>query len=212
MDTTIYNRKEDHVLKKPYLGSIAFAVGILLFLMPFAEFKCGSVSILGNTGIGIAAGTSWKVAAGFGMNELMAQVKKTAKDDKDVMKDGPNIFAIVSLAAALFGLAISFSKARWRSTVAMCAGILAALMLLAVMIQFKIQLKGLMREGGTDEMGMQGILRMQFTIWYYLSLIAFIVAAFLNYMLDKIALREAIDRSIDFEFQKVSEFSPKAKE
>lgn len=210
-ETTYYSPMEDHVLKKPYLSSIAFAIGILLFLLPFAEFKCGSVSILGNTGIGIAAGTSWKVASGFGMNELMDQVKSAAKEGKDVMKDGPNIFTIVSLAAALFGLVISFSKAPWRSTAAMSAGILAAAMLLAVMIQFKIQLRGLMRDEGTDKMGMQGILRMEFTIWYYLSLFAFIAAAFLNYMLDKLALREAISRSKDFEFEKTNEFLPPAK-
>ncbi|HUR65909.1 MAG TPA: hypothetical protein VMZ03_06130 [Chitinophagaceae bacterium] len=206
MNTTsdTYDLKKDHILKKPYLNSIAFAVGILLFLMPFAEFKCGSVAMLGNTGIGIAAGRPWKVSTGYGMNEITEKLQETAKDGKNVMKDGPNIFAIVSLAAAIFGLAVSFSKARWRSTVAMCAAILAAAMLLAVMIQFRIQLRGLMKEGGKGEMGMdiQGMLRMEFTIWYYLSLIFFIVAAFLNYMLDKLALREEIDHSMDFEFQK----------
>ena len=41
-------------------ASAAFLVGILLFLLPFAEVKCNGETVASNTGIGIAMGKDWK--------------------------------------------------------------------------------------------------------------------------------------------------------
>lgn len=88
----------------------------------------------------------------------------------------------------------------------MCAGILGAVMLLAVLVQFKLEMNSRIKGGEKqdDHLGinMGGIIRMQFTIWYWLSLLSFIAGAFLNYLRDKTALKEAMDSAVDFEFQK----------
>lgn len=197
-------RGDERFFRKRTPGRIAFALGILLFLMPFAEFKCGSVSIIGNSGFGIAFGQPWKMASGMSRNELMEKIGSTAKPGKNMMEDDPNIFALVSLGAALFGLVISFSRFPWRTIVAMCAGILAALMLLAVLIQFKLQMRSMMQDSyGGSELGLQmgSIIKMSFTAWFFLSLACFVAAAFFNYMYDRLLLRDAIDESMDFEFQ-----------
>ena len=57
---------------------------------------------------------------------------------------------------------------------------------------------------GNDDLGLAlgGILKLQFTIWYYLSLISFAAAAFLNYMRDKVLLRDAMAAAEDFDFQR----------
>jgi hypothetical protein len=198
-----YN-SDERFFRKRSPGRIAFALGILLFLMPFAEFKCGNVSIIGNSGLGIALGQPWKIAAGMSSNELMEKIGTATKPGKKMMEDDPNIFALVSLVAALFGLAVSFSSLSWRTLAAICAGILAALMLLAVLIQFKLQMRSLMQNSyGSSEIGLQmgGLLKMSFTAWFFLSLACFIAAAFFNYMYDRLLLHDAISRSMDFEFQ-----------
>jgi hypothetical protein len=201
----LYTGKDLDFFRKRHTGTVSFAIGLLLFLLPFAEFKCGSMALFGNTGIGIATGQNWKVTRSFGSSEFMNKLDDSKQSGKDLMKDGPNIFAISALVAGLFGMAVAFTGAKWRSMAGMCAGLLGAVMLLAMMIQLKLEMKSMMRkEGkGDDHLGidMDGLIRIQFTAWYYLSLVAFAAAAFLNYMRDKIALREAMESAVDFEFQ-----------
>lgn len=209
--TIPFTRKYDSFFRKPHNGTLCFALAILLFLLPFAEFKCGSVTLLGNTGIGIAIGQPWKVAAGWGKNELMDKLDSAAKKDKDIMKEGPNIFAIVALAAGLFGIIIAFAKFRWRSMAGLCAGILGAVMLLALMIQFKLLMRSVLSEkaaGEGPDFDVGGILKLQFTFWYYLSLVSFITAAFFHYMRGRIALEDAIEKTVDFDFQKEEDTTP----
>ena len=207
METTqqpvIYTTKGKEFFRKPHIATLSFALAMLLFLLPFAEFKCGSMSLLGNTGIGIAIGQQWKVTAGFGKNEFMKKLDESSPKDKELMKDGPNIFAIVALVAGLFGIVIAFIKVKWRTLAGMCAGILGAVMLLALMIQFKLLMRSMLSEKATGDgpdFDVGGILKLQFTFWYYLSLFSFIAAAFFNYMKGKVALQDAIDKSVDFEF------------
>ena len=172
--------------------------------MPFAEFRCGNVPILSNSGYGIATGGSWKVSDTWNTDLLTEKMNQKGKQNAELMDDSPNIFAIAALAAALFGIIIAFTNVSWRSTAAMCAGILGALMLLGLLIQLRIELKSEMAKGGDDNksgFNMNGIIKLQFTVWYYFSLVLFLMAAFLHYMRDKLALREAMASAVDFEFQ-----------
>lgn len=192
--------------RRRHNSTVAFAIGVLLFLLPFAELKCGNMAIIGNTGIGLATGSHWKISSSWAKNELRERAGKGKTDMDSLLKEGPNIFAIAALAAGLFGLGIAFTAFSWRSMAGMCAGILAALMLIAVMIQFKIEM-GRLSSGnklGDDQLGLDagGLIKIQFTIWYYFSLLAFIAAAFFNYMRDKLFLRDAMAAAVDFDFQR----------
>lgn len=202
----IYNKKSVDFFRKRHNSTICFAIGILLFLLPFAEFRCGDIAIVGNTGIGIATGSNWKVSGAWRSNEYIKDIKNPGKVERELMKDGPNIFAIVALVAGVFGIAIAFSAVGWRSMAGMCAGLLGALMLIAMMIQLRIEMGSMTgKDTKSDDrsgLSMDGILRLQFTIWYYFSLVLFILAGFLNYMRDKIALREAMAVAVDFDFQR----------
>lgn len=203
--TAVYHKPGNDLFRKRHSSTICFIIGLLLFLLPFAEFKCGNIPVVANTGIGIATGQNWKFASSFGNTEWMGKLNESKKTGKDTMNDGPNIFAIAALVAGLFGAGIAFANVSWRSMAGMCAGILAAVMMLAVMIQFKISMRSLLNKGSTGDdfnFNMGGIIKIQFTIWYWLSLVSFIAAAFINYMRDKIALREAMELATDFEFQK----------
>lgn len=199
-----HKRKDSDFFRKRHNSTIIFAIVVLLFLLPFAEFKCGSVTLIDNSGLGIAAGRPWRVTTSWNKNEIMQKLNTGTKEEKGIMKDGPNIFALVALTAGVFGIAVAFTTFKWRSIAGMCAGILGALMLLAVMIQMRLEMRSLMsRGGGNDglEAGMGGVIGIRFTAWYYISVALFIAAAFLNYKRDKLTLQEEIDRSLDFEFQ-----------
>lgn len=197
------DEKEISLLRRRHTSTVCFALALLLFLLPFAEFRCGGVPVIGNTGIGIATGQSWKVARSWNKEELFRGMNHPGADRSSLMRDNPNIFALVALAAGLFGIVIAFTGVRIRNLAGMCAGILGAAMLLAVMIQFRVQMRSYTGNNSFPGSGlsMGGILRISFTAWYWLSLLLFISAAFLNYMRDKLSLQDAIDRSMDFEFQ-----------
>ncbi len=188
LQTVINSTRGREFFRKPHNATLCFAMGMLLFFLPFAEFKCGNMSLLGNTGIGIAIGQQWKVTAVLGKNEFMKKLDESSKTDKELMKDGPNIFAIVALVAGLFGIIIAFTKVRWRVLAGMCAGILGAVMLLALLIQYKLLMRSMLSEkaaGEGPDFDVGGILKLQFTFWYYLSLLSFIAAAFFNYMKER---------------------------
>ena len=187
--------------RKPHNGTVSFAIGLLLFLLPFAELKCGSVVFAGNTGVGLAVGTEWKIAMG---NDLFGKMNSrvTKQETKD-LSTGPNFFLLVAIAAVLFGMAVSFSAKQWRHVAGMCAGILACIMFIAVLIQFKLMLKASMagvKQGGLDH-AVNGLIKMSFTTWFYLSFAAFAAAAFFNYKHHANDMQDALDRAIDFEFQ-----------
>lgn len=206
VSTQVSGSADHQFYRRRHNSTIAFAVGILLFLLPFVELKCGNMAIIGNSGIGLATGNHWKISSSWAKNELRERTGKGKTELDSLLKEGPNIFAIAALAAGLFGLGIAFSSFNWRSMAGMCAGILAALMLIAVMVQFKIEMRSLTsgRKLGDDQLGLDvgGLIKVQFTIWYYFSLLAFIAAAFFNYMRDKLALRDAMAAAVDFDFQR----------
>lgn len=191
--------------RKRFNSTVCFTLALLLFFLPFAEFKCGGMTIIENSGIGIATGQPWKPSIGWGKDEFTRKIREAGKNSESLMKDNVNIFALAALAAGVFGIAVAFTRVNWRSTAGMCAGILGAVMLIALMIQFRIQmhsaLAGRDKTAGEPDLNMGGIIRVQFTFWYYLSLAAFLTGAFLDYMRDKLALRDAMAQAVDFEFQ-----------
>src|SRR5258705_11525423 len=72
-------------------AGVAFAIGILLFFLPFAEVKCNGNSFAKNSGFGIATGKEWKSNGGMLGNGLNETTNGNQKND-------PNVYAIVGLA------------------------------------------------------------------------------------------------------------------
>jgi hypothetical protein len=72
------------------------------------------------------------------------------------------------------------------------------------MIQYKMVMRSAMADGGktAGDMNMDGLIKIQFVIWYYISLFSFIAAAFFNFKHHKIEMEDAIARAVDFEFQR----------
>ncbi|MFT3704262.1 MAG: hypothetical protein QM802_17980 [Agriterribacter sp.] len=196
----IVNTNDHYFFKRTYFSLVSFCIAVLLFLLPYAEVKCGS-AIIKNSGLGIATGSPWTMSDD-NQNEILNKVNDV-KPGKELLQYNPNIFALAVLAAGLFGVIIYFTNVNWRSMAAMCAGIIGALMFIAMMVQLRIQIGGLIGRIENVQKGISTVAEteIRFTTWYYFSLIAFIGSAFFNYMYDRIVLKEAIEQSMDFEFQ-----------
>ena len=86
-------------------SSVAFVVGILLFLLPFAEIKCGGTVIAKNTGLGIAMGKEWQSVAS---KNMLGNNDNNDKDEGGVTKkQGLNQYALLALVIGILGLVFS---------------------------------------------------------------------------------------------------------
>jgi hypothetical protein len=165
---------------------ITFAVGVLLFFLPFAEVKCNNATLLDNTGLGIVIGTEWRTSENSLLGNDMFRQDNTRETSKiQSKKQDPNVFAIAGFAFGVIGLLLSFSNARTGIKGATISGVLAAAALIGLFIDLKRKIKGSM--GDMNDAGSQNDLtgNMQisigFTPWFYISLLAFLLAAFLSY-------------------------------
>ncbi len=158
-----------------------FIVGTLLFLLPFAEVKCNSASLVNNTGLGIALGNDWKPTPGslFANDAFSGGTQETKSTNK---KQDPNILAIIALALGVVGIALCFINASAGIKAAMVSGALAAIALIALFIDLKNKVKDSAKESsGTNELDNSMRITLEFTHWYYIAVAAFIVASIFCY-------------------------------
>jgi heme/copper-type cytochrome/quinol oxidase subunit 4 len=166
-------------LQSPYTTTISFAVAILLFLLPFAEVKCNGSTLMSNTGIGIATGGKWRTVADAGKGLFGGDTNKSSSSVSQDEKQPPNKYAIAALVLGIIGLIVTFLKFKPKNPVVMAIGIIAAVALIALLIQLKSDVGA--KTGKDNELNMDVKIKVAFTIWYFLSLLSFIAAAFFGY-------------------------------
>ena len=180
-------------------STVAFAIAILLFFLPFIDIKCNNMSLQQVSGIQLATGFQMKNKSSdsplfndFKTNEADQQITKstTGTDKKD-----PNLFAMVALGLGVLGLLLSFTKAKAGLGLSMFTGILAAAAMIGLMIDIKkkvkIDMPGSSRQSSGDDMlglnkmgqeiGDKMNISVDFTPWFYVAIIAFLAAAFFCY-------------------------------
>lgn len=177
-------------------SSVSFVVAILLFLMPFVDIKCNNMSLQTVTGVELATG--FKIKKGDSGNSFLNDLKIGEGEDKDskttkrdTQKD-PNLYAMVALGLGVLGLLLSFTNARAAIGGAMVTGIGSAGALIGLMLDIKKKVKldmgstgssgtegglGDFGKGFTDKMG----ITVDFTPWFYVTVVAFLAAAFFCY-------------------------------
>jgi hypothetical protein len=180
-------------------SSVAFAIAILLFFLPFIDIKCNNMSLQQVSGFQLATGFQMKNKSSdsplfndFKSNEADQQITKstTGTDKKD-----PNLFAMVALGLGVLGLLLSFTKAKASLGLSMFTGILAVAAMIGLMIDIKkkvkIDMPGSGRQSsGDDVLGLNKLgqevgdkmnISVDFTLWFYVAIIAFLAAAFFCY-------------------------------
>ncbi|HEY6063391.1 MAG TPA: hypothetical protein VIV35_07260 [Chitinophagaceae bacterium] len=176
-------------------SAVAFAVGILLFFLPFSEMRCGNSAFMNQTGKGFILNENWKPTGTAGMLGKDS-MKETTSKVTDTKAGNSRIFAIAAAALALLGLFLSFANARTGGAGGMITGILAAGALIAMMFDLKKWFNdSLAKEAmdktkeGADNMGLDKIGNtmgdikptLAFTPWFYIAIVAFLAAAFFCY-------------------------------
>lgn len=153
-------------------ASIAFLAGVLLFLLPFAEVRCNGTPLANNTGLGIAMGSEWRP-----VDTNLRENDGTADDFKSEKQD-PNVFAIAGLALGVIGLLIVFLDVKGSKKAGLLLGLLSASALIGMLIDLKSKANNNSSVKPTGTNLVTGIkVTVDATGWFYLALIAFLLAA-----------------------------------
>lgn len=175
-------------------SSVAFILGILLFLMPFAEIKCGGSTIANKSGIDFALGNEWKTSGNagmFGKKDFKDNSMSASKQEKG----NTQIFAIAALALGILGLLLSFANAKAGGTGGLLTGILSAGALIGLIFAIKDAFNKAMAadqaikkaQDNTNDFGLSKMgdsisnMILNFTPWVYVAIVAFLAAAFFCY-------------------------------
>ena len=169
-------------------SSVAFAVGMLLFFLPFADLKCNNTKLASQTGLGFVMGKEWKESGSkskdlFGTNDN----KSSGLDNKKDKKEG-QIYALAALGLAMLGFLLSFANAKIGGSTGILTGILSAGALIGLMIHIKnfISKQPATSQNNNDgnfnlNIGNDMKTTIEFTPWFYVAVIAFLAAAFFSY-------------------------------
>ena len=170
---------EDNFFQKKHTASIAYLVGVLLFFLPFVEIKCNDVPFAQNTGVGLAFGADYKVTGSLKSLEGQAEKSETATTKE---KGKLYVLALVALILGVTGLALSLSGNRFRFGANMLIGTLAALSLIILMIQINGDVKAGMKNPARDSDFSPAVkVSIDYTFWFYLSVVSFLAAAFFSH-------------------------------
>ncbi|MBC7875383.1 MAG: hypothetical protein H7Y01_15390 [Ferruginibacter sp.] len=184
-------------------SSIAFLVAVLLFFMPFVDIKCNNMSLQQVSGLQLATGFKMKNSSAD--NSYLDDLK-TDKVDSEITKattntskKDPNLYALIAMGLGVLGLLLSLTNAKAAIGGAMVTGIASAGALIGMMLDVKKKVKMDMPDlsdktpdndvGNTlDKIGStlndvtdKVNITVAFTPWFYLSVIAFLAAAFFCY-------------------------------
>lgn len=166
-------------------SAVTYAIAVLLFLMPFLDIRCNNMSLQTVNGIQLATGFQVKSpgkANGLfdGLEKLKDSEEKepaaTETKEKPERK-APNPYAMASLALGVAGLLLSFLKFRSGMAGSVITGVLAAGALIGLLVDLK------------KEIGSGSLLKdkpisvsIEFTQWFYITIVAFLAAAVCSWM------------------------------
>ncbi len=180
-------------------SSVAFAVGVLLFLMPFVDIKCNGTSLKTFTGVQLATGYNVDIDQNKGGLFDNMQEKAVDATSKATDKKKTSLFMLVALIAGGAGLLLSFTNSKALLGVALVAGLAAGGSLIAGMMDIKKEAKtempnikdktpdndvGNTIDNVTDkvsDLADNVKITVDFTPWFYIAVIAFLAAAFFAY-------------------------------
>jgi hypothetical protein len=165
------------LLTKRPVVSVSFAAVLVLFFFNFVDFRCNGVRVESFSGYNLVFGKHLKnVADGYRQStdifdQLTTDKAFSTGTGSEFQEDGakPNIWAIMSLAAAIMGWIVFFKGGiKQENGLGLALGIFGFLSLIitAVAIENKIKLQA----------GNMALIEIRFKAGYWLSLVAFAVA------------------------------------
>lgn len=184
-------------------STVAFAVAVLLFLMPFIDIKCNNMSLQQVRGFELATGFEMKKNSSS--NSYLDDLKTDQVDNEikkattNTDKKEPNLFAMVALGLGVLGLILCLVNSKAATGGGIVAGIAGAGAMIGLMLDVKKKVK-LEMPSVSDKAGSNDVtetidkigdkmnevtdnmkITIDFTPWFYIAVLAFLVAAFFCY-------------------------------
>ena len=173
-------------------SAVAFAIAILVFLLPFSEIRCGGQALFEKQGLAFATNNDiskgWKVKGG-GMGQDMMKEMDTKKGENEPIAQ---YLIIAALALGVIGLILVLGDKKPGYQMGTVFGALGA----GVLIGFLFVAKKWFNNGmakqaldktsdGTDSLGLGKLgdnsFSLGFTPWFYVAVVGFLAAAFFCY-------------------------------
>lgn len=161
-------------------STIAFAIGVLLFFMPFVDIQCNNMSLQKVNGAELATGFKIKgpdsgnsFLEGLNKDDSNSRTSLTSNDKRD-----PNVYALAALVLGALGLLLSISNARLGGIGGVLTGSLAAASLIGLLVDIRRQVSA---DIGLKDGGANIKIAVEFTPWFYLAVVSFIAAAYFSY-------------------------------
>jgi hypothetical protein len=165
-------------------SSVAFLAVILLFLLPFAEIKCGGATIANQTGFGFVTKQEWKALGMLDEKDL-----KKDSSTNTTLESNSQIILIAVLVLALLGFIVSVANSN--GMIAAVLGILGACGLLYFLFDLKSNFDASIHKDtidqatqGSSELGNafnNAKPSLSFAPAFWISLIVLLAAAFFSW-------------------------------
>ena len=183
--------------RTPHLTTVSFAVGILLFFLPFTEIKCGGTTVAQLSGVNMVTGSSPKMSGDF--ENMTKSLNMTDTDEatpttKKEKEGKAYALAIIALLLGAGGLAFSLIKKGGYNKMELLFGIIGAVALLALMIQVKADVNSQMKSENREMDNFSNMMKVSvdFTFWFFLCVLSYLAAAFFSYKQKELVVAEEI--------------------
>src|SRR5438105_13350165 len=99
------------IYRKRYITTLAYTVGVLLFLLPFVEVKCNGKPYVENSGVGLALGTDYKTTVQINDGDKEKNNSLTVSSLSYTREKGKlYVSALISILLGLSGIVLSLSR------------------------------------------------------------------------------------------------------
>lgn len=173
--------------RRPNLPTITYAVGLLLFLLPFFDIKCNNVTMAQLKGIDVAFGG--KPSVNRDLESMQNGFGSRGFDDNNVQAARPQgeghlfITALIAFVLGVIGLILSLLNKGRNQRPNMIIGIAGAVALIASWIQVSAYVNSNAKPHENPDADFSGMVNISAspTFWFILCLICFAVAAYYSY-------------------------------
>jgi hypothetical protein len=168
-------------------SAVTFGIGVLLFFMPFVDIKCNNMILQNVSGVQLATG--FQVDSPGEDNSIFGDMDKNDAEESEIKMaktSSPNAFALAALVLAVLTFVLALVNNKTAITGAVISSALCVVALFATMIdikrKIKLDLPGKTRKAsGLDKFGEGMYIAVDFTPWFYITIIAFGLGAWFCY-------------------------------
>lgn len=166
--------------------TIAFAVSVLMFLLPFSEIRCNKTAIMYKSGVDFATNHDWRASKAMG-----GDMFKDDGNSKPANKEGSAPYLLLAaLALGIIGIVVSVMKSPTSGLLSTVTGVGGAICLIGFMVMLKnwfdtesAKDAAKKAKDATDGLSIDKIRpTLDMTAFFYIAVVCFLAAAAFGFM------------------------------